>query len=228
MVWHTTGCWYSETIDTTGHLDRTYSICKCNHTTNFAVLVDITNSEIRDDAKNILTIISSLTTIFCSLGAIYFIRRQTSNSMYNFEKNKLKMQSNRSRLNLRISIFLIASHLLVLLVMDRTEWGLFCGFSALALLYFLLTTFTFMLMLSVHLYMSTSKKFLFSVFTFRSLSIIAYIGPLFIVLFSMLYVNYIESPKIMDSGNDNDNDTESEINEWQWRKTINSMTGPYL
>ena len=72
-----------------------------------------------------------------------------------FYDDQFKVKTNRYRLNLSITVWLLISNLIILGGMDRVDcaWEIVCVISSLALLYSLLTAFAFSLMLSFHLYL---------------------------------------------------------------------------
>lgn len=77
------------------------------------------------------------------------------------------------------------------------------------LLYTLLTSFSFMLMLSIHLFLSTSKRHLFKFFSFRNFAIFAYIFPLILIIMGIFLILAFET-------------------NWSLKHTFESLTGEYL
>lgn len=208
LAWSQTGCNNFE-----DESNRKSSTCTCNHTTNFAVLIDVNNQELNEGPKNILSYVSSSFTILCSACAIYILFKKSNRNSFDFTKKRLKDKSNRAKINLHIAFWLIASHLLVVLTLDQDgiiyshfkndslndsrhafkyeNWEMFyCSASSLLLLYCLLTTFSVMLLINYHLYKSIAKPI--SRFHFKKYLIAVYLYPLIIVLGSVFYIYLIE------------------------------------
>lgn len=246
LTWSTDGCEYLESQSS-----RRSSTCQCNHTTNFAVLIDVNNEETDDLTKSILSYTSSGFTILCAASSIYALFKQTDRNIFDFQKKRLKGKSNRAKINLHIACWLIASHLLVLFTLDQNGiifkhledssqldkgWKtLYCSVSSLLLLYCLLTTFSIMLLINYHLYVSIVKPI--SRFQFKKFFIAAYLYPVVIVLASVLYIYLIELVKfenLFDQGFSwkkiwkfmqqffNFTDTQ------RWEKTAQSLYGNFL
>lgn len=187
---------------------RNITVCECNHLTSFAALADIRNREEPSTAKSIITIFSSSTTCIFLIAAI-FIKIMYNHRKYTLQEDQQKVKANTFRLNLNIIIWLFISHLLIIFGMDRTEVQYICKSSSLLLLYSLLTAFSFSLMLSVHLYLSSSKRHVFCYFNFKNFAMFAYFFPLFIIILFMLYVLVKETNGSVD-------------------EMFNSLTGEYL
>ena len=81
--------------------------------------------------------------------------------------------------------------------------------SSLALLYSLLITFSFTLMLSAHLYLSTARRHLFRYISFATFALAAYLAPLLLIAASVLVIYFVETV-----GN--------------FRETLHSLQGEHL
>ncbi len=111
--------------------------------------------------------------------------------------DQFKVKTKRFWLNLNVIVWLLISHLLIMFGMDRTESQIICKIISLFLLYSLLTAFNFTLMLSIHLYLSTSKRHLFNYVSFCNFAIFAYFFPLLFIIVSMIYIYAVETERNM-------------------------------
>ncbi len=169
------------------------STCECDHLTNFAALADVSNREDKNLAKSILSYaLSTSTCLF--LGATLYLLQKHNRSRYTFYDDQFKVKTNRYRLNVSITVWLLISNLIILGGMDRVDcaWEIVCVIISLALLYSLLTAFAFSLMLSFHLYLTTSRRHLFRYFSFRTFAFAAYFGSLLVIAFSLTYIYFFE------------------------------------
>ncbi len=204
LSWSNEGCEHLE-----GESSRYDSTCKCNHTTNLAVLIDVNNQETDENTKAVISYISSSFTILFASYAVYVLYQQTDKSSFDFRRKRLKDKSNRAKINLHIAFWLIVSHLLVVLTLDQDgilfrqfeNWKpenqteselkvLYCGISSLVLLYSLLTTFSVMLLINYHLYKTLSNTIMY--FNLKKYLLVAYLYPAVIVLLSILGIYFIE------------------------------------
>src|SRR5699024_3712152 len=131
--------------------NKSYTVCECDHLTNFAALMDISHREGQSFEKSVLTFTcSGLTCIFILLAAYASVKwNKESYTQYDY---KFKVKSNKISLNQNIYFWLFVSHIFIMAGMDRTENKIICTIASFSLLFCLLTTFSFMLMLAVHLY----------------------------------------------------------------------------
>lgn len=174
--------------------NRTSTTCECDHLTNFAVLTDVSNRENQNLTKTILTyFFSSITCIF--LSATLYLTLKYNRKKYTLFDDQFNVKTNRYKLNLNVTVWLLISHLLVMGGMDRIECHIVCIISSVALLYSLLTTFSFSLMLSFHLYLATSRRYLFRYFPFQAFAFVAYFSPLLIIVGSLFYLYFFEMNK---------------------------------
>lgn len=143
-------------------------------------------------AKSVLTYFFSSITCLFLLGSV-FITLRYNRTNYTLHDDQFKVKTNRFWLNLSVTVWLLISHLLIMIGMDRTEVLAVCEFSSLILLYSLLTAFSFSLMLSIHLYLSTSRRHLFRYFPFRNFALFAYLFPLLLIFLSMFFILVTEA-----------------------------------
>ncbi|KAH9394935.1 G-protein coupled receptor 2 [Tyrophagus putrescentiae] len=165
--WSTDGCQLVRRLS-----NRSSTVCECDHLTDFAAIADISNREEPSVAKSVLTY---------------------NRTNYTLHDDQFKVKTNRFWLNLSVTVWLLISHLLIMIGMDRTEVLAVCEFSSLILLYSLLTAFSFSLMLSIHLYLSTSRRHLFRYFPFRNFALFAYLFPLLLIFLSMFFILVTEA-----------------------------------
>ena len=111
----TDGCTYDQI-----NSNRSFTVCQCDHLTNFLALTDIRNREVPSLTKSILTYICSSISCIFLVAAIYLSLRY-NHKIYTLQEDQFKVKSNRHQLNLNISIWLLFSHLLIMFGLDRTE-----------------------------------------------------------------------------------------------------------
>ena len=94
------------------------SVCQCNHLTNFAAIMDMSNREDNDPLKSLLTYIFCGISIIClSLTVLLLLKPQRNNS--NTITNRLL--KTRTLIIMNLSIMLTIANILVIFGMDRTE-----------------------------------------------------------------------------------------------------------
>ncbi|KAM7368291.1 hypothetical protein PAMP_014526 [Pampus punctatissimus] len=147
--WNGDGCRRSE--ESTSNK----TICLCNHLTHFGILMDISGASPHIDAKN-NRILTFITYIGCGISAIF--SAATLLTYIAFEKlrrdypSKILMNLSTSLLFLNM-VFLLDSWL----ANQNTDW--LCKWVAVSLHYFLLTSFTWMGLESIHMYIALVKVF---------------------------------------------------------------------
>lgn len=172
--------------------NRTHTICECEHLTDFLAIVDITHREVPTLAKSILTYIcSTITCVF--LVASIIVALKYNRERYTLMDDQFSVKSNRFYLSLSIAVWLLVSHLLIMFGLDLTNSAALCDINSLLLLFTLLTTFSFMLMFSIHLYMCTSSTNLFRHLSFRKYAIVAYSIPIGVILLSLIVIFFTEA-----------------------------------
>ncbi|XP_075968244.1 adhesion G-protein coupled receptor G6 [Anarhichas minor] len=149
------GGWNGDGCRTSAESTSNRTVCLCDHLTHFGILMDISGASPHIDPKNnkILTFISY---IGCGVSAIF--SAATLLTYIAFEKlrrdypSKILMNLSTSLLFLNM-VFLLDGWLASL----ETDW--LCLSVAVFLHYFLLTTFTWMGLESIHMYIALVKVF---------------------------------------------------------------------
>ena len=134
--------WSDEGCQVIKHLSyRNQTTCECNHLTNFAILMDVSNREKNDEgAKHILSLCcSSISIIALSITILMLTLCKT-------------MRNRRSVITTNLSFCLLVVNALVVGGLDQTEHVVLCRVLSGILLYFLLSSFAWMLMEGYFLY----------------------------------------------------------------------------
>ncbi|XP_066532929.1 adhesion G-protein coupled receptor G6 [Hoplias malabaricus] len=149
------GGWNSEGCEVSRDSNSNRTICLCNHLTHFGVLMDISGAAAQIDEEN-TKILSFITYIGCGISAIF--SAVTILTYIAFEKlrrdypSKILMNLSTSLLFLNM-VFLLDSWLA-----SYKMQGL-CVAVAIFLHFFLLTSFTWMGLESIHMYIALVKVF---------------------------------------------------------------------
>ncbi|XP_038582033.1 adhesion G-protein coupled receptor G6 isoform X2 [Micropterus salmoides] len=147
--WNETGCRVSN------ESTRNRTICLCDHLTHFGILMDFSGASLHIDAKN-NEILTFITYIGCGISAIF--SAVTLVTYIAFEKlrrdypSKILMNLSTSLLFLNM-VFLLDGWL----ASRGMDW--LCKCVAALLHYFLLTSFTWMGLESIHMYIALVKVF---------------------------------------------------------------------
>ncbi|XP_029966267.1 adhesion G-protein coupled receptor G6 isoform X2 [Salarias fasciatus] len=147
--WNAAGCRASD--ESTSNK----TICLCDHLTHFGILMDISGASPHIDPKN-NKILTFITYIGCGISAIF--SAATLLTYIAFEKLRRDYPS-KILMNLSTSLLLLNMVFLLdgwLASLD-TEW--LCLSAAILLHYFLLTSFTWMGLESIHMYIALVKVF---------------------------------------------------------------------
>lgn len=150
-----TGGWNGEGCSVSPESTSNKTICLCTHLTHFGILMDISGASPSIDRKN-NKILTFITYIGCGISAIF--SAATLLTYIAFEKlrrdypSKILMNLSTSLLFLNM-VFLLDGWLASL----QTEW--LCLSVAVFLHYFLLTSFTWMGLESIHMYIALVKVF---------------------------------------------------------------------
>ncbi|XP_037376387.1 adhesion G-protein coupled receptor G6 isoform X2 [Talpa occidentalis] len=149
------GFWNRSGCDAQTNAEKNETVCLCNHLTHFGVLLDLQGSASQMDAKNtkILTFISY---VGCGISAIF--SAATLLTYIAFEKLR---RDYPSKILMNLSTALLFLNLLFLLdgwVASFQMDGL-CTAVAALLHFFLLTTFTWMGLEAIHMYIALVKVF---------------------------------------------------------------------
>ena len=153
MNWSSKGCRFQQI-----NSNRKLSICECNHLTNFAALMDVSGRETDTKAKDILTKVCCGLSIIClilTIGLLTLVRA---------------LRNRRNNITCNLCFCLLIVNLLVVFGMDSTQnnvsllstklstkvtlisFQILCQTIAVFLLYFLLSSFSWMAMEGYHLY----------------------------------------------------------------------------
>ncbi|XP_030578077.1 adhesion G-protein coupled receptor G6 [Archocentrus centrarchus] len=150
-----TGGWNKEGCEKSSESTTNKTVCLCNHLTHFGILMDIsrTSASIDDKNNSILTFISyigcGISAIFCAATLLTYIAFEKLRRDY---PSKILMNLSTSLLFLNM-VFLLNSWL------STMENDGLCLTVAIFLHYFLLTSFTWMGLESVHMYIALVKVF---------------------------------------------------------------------
>ncbi|XP_008299363.1 adhesion G-protein coupled receptor G6 isoform X2 [Stegastes partitus] len=149
------GGWNGDGCSVSPESSSNKTICLCNHLTHFGILMDISGASPHIDRKN-NKILTFITYIGCGISAIF--SAATLLTYIAFEKlrrdypSKILMNLSTSLLFLNM-VFLLDGWLASL----ETDW--LCLSVAVFLHYFLLTSFTWMGLESIHMYIALVKVF---------------------------------------------------------------------
>ncbi|XP_039454640.1 adhesion G-protein coupled receptor G6 isoform X2 [Oreochromis aureus] len=148
--WNKEGCTKNSTDSTANK-----TVCECDHLTHFGVLLDISRTSASIDEKNnkILTYISN---IGCGISAIF--SAATLLTYIAFEKLRRDYPS-KILMNLSTSLLFLNMVFLLDSWLSTMENNGLCLAVAIFLHYFLLTSFTWMGLESVHMYIALVKVF---------------------------------------------------------------------
>ncbi|XP_061266685.1 adhesion G protein-coupled receptor E2-like [Bos javanicus] len=144
--WDTRGCWVTSTRDNS-------TTCQCSHLSIFAVLMAHYSVQEEDPALTVITYVGLSLSLLCLLlAALTFLLCKA-------------IQNTSTSLHLQLSLCLFLAHLLFLTAIDRTESKVLCAIIAGALHYLYLASFTWMLLVGLHLFLSA-----------RNLTVVNYSG----------------------------------------------------
>lgn len=104
LSWNTTGCWVDEHESSLSH-----TVCRCNHLTNFAVLMDISGRQTNSNAKDILSTIGLSLSIICLIVTNFLLLFVPS------------LKSKRTTITVNISFCMLVGNLITLFGLERTE-----------------------------------------------------------------------------------------------------------
>ncbi|XP_064196223.1 adhesion G-protein coupled receptor G6 isoform X4 [Anguilla rostrata] len=150
-----TGGWNSEGCRVSPESNQYKTVCLCDHLTHFGILMDISGSAAKIDAQN-TKILTFITYIGCGISAIF--SAATLLTYIAFEKLR---RDYPSKILMNLSTSLLMLNMVFLLdgwLASFDNEGL-CIAVAVFLHYFLLTSFTWMGLESVHMYIALVKVF---------------------------------------------------------------------
>ncbi|XP_033120522.1 adhesion G protein-coupled receptor L3-like isoform X2 [Anneissia japonica] len=144
--WSTKGCRVVSGSDVFAAETR----CSCSHTTNFAVLMQVSDVPINDRHR---TALEWITRIGCSISlAGLFI----SLGVYIYLEDLRKLERNLIHINLMVSLIIV--QFLFLLGIDRTENKDACTAIAICLHFFLMAVFSWMLVEGIYLHFKLLRR----------------------------------------------------------------------
>lgn len=167
--------------------NRTTTVCHCNHLTNFAALLDVRGREDNDRIKSALTYIFCGLSIFCFFASICISYRMARVEKFTLANDQFRCRSNKYILNLNIAFCLLMTNFLTVAGLDRREVRSVCVSISITLVFFLLSSFSFMLLQGYHLLRSTLNP-LANDYRFRSYFLLGYGMPMAILITSILIV----------------------------------------
>lgn len=149
--WSTSGCQYLplESSPLT-------AVCICSHLSNFAALLDVSGREENTAIKSLLTYIFCGASVLCLVVSIGLSLRLGRFESYNLANDQFRRRANKATLNRHIAICLLLTNAVILVGMDRKEIQPLCLTFSITLSFFLLASFSFMLLQGYHLLKSTS------------------------------------------------------------------------
>ncbi|XP_051510931.1 adhesion G-protein coupled receptor G6-like isoform X3 [Myxocyprinus asiaticus] len=150
-----TGGWSSEGCEVSPESNSNRTVCLCNHLTHFGILMDISGAAAQIDEKNnrVLTFISY---IGCGISAVF--SAATLLTYIAFEKLRRDYPS-KILMNLSTSLLFLNMVFLLDGWLASYEMEGLCVAVAVFLHFFLLTSFTWMGLESIHMYIALVKVF---------------------------------------------------------------------
>ncbi|XP_066280372.1 adhesion G protein-coupled receptor L3-like [Branchiostoma lanceolatum] len=137
--WSTEGCTAKES-------DDGYTVCECNHLTNFAILVDVIGHK-DEFALHVITYIGCIISIFCLLFCIFaFVGSR-------------RVRCPRTIILANMCVCLLVAEVVFLAAVDKTQNKAVCTATAIALHYLFLTVFAWMCVEGIELYVILVKIF---------------------------------------------------------------------
>lgn len=167
--------------------NRTTTVCRCNHLTNFAALLDVRGREDNDRIKSTLTYIFCGLSIFCFCISILISYRMSRVEKFTLANDQFRCRSNKYILNLNIAFCLLVTNFLTVAGLDRREVRFVCLTISITLVFFLLSSFSFMFLQGYHLLRCTLNP-LASDYRFRSYFFLGYGIPAGIITSSVSVV----------------------------------------
>ncbi|XP_038060133.1 adhesion G-protein coupled receptor D1-like, partial [Patiria miniata] len=180
--WSTVGCYVDKNKDTSSSIS-----CKCNHTTSFAVLMQLQDFEISEADEKALEV---LTYLLCGLSIMGLM---TTLSVFMALRSLLK--SERVTIHMNLSVALIVAHFLLLVSGMAAKQQVVCRIVAILMHYFFLAVFCWMLVEGAHLYFQIVRVFSNGMDKKKTYMVIGWGTPSVVVIISAAsrwddYVNY--------------------------------------
>uniref|UniRef100_T1K3T3 Uncharacterized protein n=1 Tax=Tetranychus urticae TaxID=32264 RepID=T1K3T3_TETUR len=163
---------WSEFGCTTVNSNDTHTLCRCNHLTNFAVLVDFTRQEMTGFGGLIL---HGLTRIGCIVSSFFLCICLLTFLVFR------NLRAERTFIHANLCLCLLAVELIFILGIDKVYLNTFCSIIAASLHYTLTASFLWMLMESIHLYYTLIETYETTSSRLPIYLITAYIAPLTLI-----------------------------------------------
>lgn len=145
-IWSSEGCNRTE-----GTLN--YSICHCNHLTNFAILMQVVPLQLSNDHQVAL---SSITYVGCSLSIVCLAVTLVTFAILSSVST---MRNQRYHIHANLSFAILVAQILLLISFRFDTGTLPCKVLAVLLHFFFLSAFAWMLVEGLHLYSMVIKVF---------------------------------------------------------------------
>lgn len=163
---------WSEFGCTTVNSNDTHTLCRCNHLTNFAVLVDFTRQEMSGFPGLML---HGLTRIGCIVSSFFLCICLLTFLVFR------NLRAERTFIHANLCLCLLAVELIFILGIDKVYLNTFCSIIAASLHYTLTASFLWMLMESIHLYYTLIETYEATSSRLLIYLITAYIAPLTLI-----------------------------------------------
>ncbi|XP_030875241.1 adhesion G-protein coupled receptor D1-like [Leptonychotes weddellii] len=145
-VWSNQGC-----VLTEGNLS--YSVCRCTHLTNFAILMQVVPMELTREHQMAL---SSITYIGCSVSLVCLVLTLVTFAMLSSVST---IRNQRCHIHANLSFAILVAQILLLVSFSFKPGTVPCRVMAMLLHYFFLSAFAWMLVEGLHLYSMVIKVF---------------------------------------------------------------------
>ncbi|XP_032100378.1 adhesion G-protein coupled receptor D1 isoform X5 [Sapajus apella] len=145
-VWSNQGC-----VLTGGNL--TYSICRCTHLTNFAILMQVVPLEL---ARGHQVALSSISYVGCSLSVLCLVATLVTFAVLSSVST---IRNQRYHIHANLSFAVLVAQVLLLISFQLEPGTIPCRVMAVLLHYFFLSAFAWMLVEGLHLYSMVIKVF---------------------------------------------------------------------
>ncbi|XP_078193905.1 adhesion G-protein coupled receptor D1 isoform X13 [Callithrix jacchus] len=145
-VWSNQGC-----VLTEGNL--TYSVCRCTHLTNFAILMQVVPLEL---ARGHQVALSSISYVGCSLSVLCLMATLVTFAVLSSVST---IRNQRYHIHANLSFAVLVAQVLLLISFQLEPGTTPCRVMAVLLHYFFLSAFAWMLVEGLHLYSMVIKVF---------------------------------------------------------------------
>ncbi|XP_055511519.1 LOW QUALITY PROTEIN: adhesion G-protein coupled receptor D1 [Leucoraja erinacea] len=146
------GVWSNEGCARIGG-NISHSVCRCNHLTNFAILMQVVPLELE---RVHVVALSAITYVGCSLSIVCLTVTLVTLAVLSSVSS---MCNQRYHIHANLSVSILAAHILLLLSFRFSPDTLPCKVSAILLHFLFLSTFSWMLVEGLHLYNMVVRVF---------------------------------------------------------------------